>query len=208
MLEVLTGSGLAVAAGLNAYIPLLILGLAGRVFDFVALPAGWAWLENPWIIGILGVLLIVEVVADKVPVVDSINDWIQSVVRPAAGGIAFGTGSASETAVVTDPASFFTSHAWVPVATGILLAFGTHAAKMLARPALNAATAGAAAPVVSAVEDVSSVLLSVMALLVPVIGFVALVGVITLLIFRVRRSRQTRLAQQQRRIPRDTPGLR
>lgn len=198
MLEVLTGSGLAVAAGLNAYIPLLILGLAGRVFDFVELPAAWAWLENPWVLAVLGVLLVVEIVADKVPVVDSVNDWIQSVVRPAAGGIAFGTGAASETAVVTDPASFFTSNAWVPVAIGVVLAFGTHATKMLARPALNAATAGAAAPVVSAAEDLSSVLLSVMALLVPVIGFVALLALIALVVLRIRRARRLRRSRPAR----------
>ncbi|MGV8910971.1 MAG: DUF4126 domain-containing protein [Rhodoglobus sp.] len=196
MLEVLTGSGLAVAAGLNAYIPLLILGLAGRVFDFVELPAAWAWLENPWVLIILGALLVVEVIADKVPAIDSINDWIQSIVRPAAGGIAFGTGAASETAVVTDPASFFTSNAWVPIAIGVVLAFGTHATKMLARPALNAATAGTAAPVVSAAEDLSSVLLSLMALLVPVIGFVVLVLLIALVVLRVRRSRRARLVPQ------------
>ncbi|WP_341954856.1 DUF4126 domain-containing protein [Salinibacterium sp. TMP30] len=196
MLEVLTGSGLAVAAGLNAYIPLLILGLAGRVFTFVELPAAWVWLENPWVLGVLGLLLIVEIVADKVPVVDSINDWIQSVVRPAAGGIAFGTGAASETAVVTDPAAFFTSNAWVPVAIGVVLAFATHTAKMLARPALNAATAGMAAPVVSAAEDVSSVLLSFMALLVPVVGFIVLIGLVALVVLRIRRSRRARLARQ------------
>lgn len=196
MLEVLTGSGLAVAAGLNAYIPLLILGLAGRVFDFVELPGAWTWLENPWVLVILGVLLVVEIVADKIPVVDSVNDWIQSVIRPAAGGIAFGTGAASETAVVTDPAAFFSSHAWVPVAVGVLLAFGTHATKMLARPALNAASAGTAAPVVSAAEDLSSVLLSFMALLVPVIGLVALIALVVLVIMRIRRSRRARLTRQ------------
>ena len=191
MLEVLTGSGLAVAAGLNAYIPLLILGVAGRVFDFVELPAAWVWLENPWVIAILAVLLIVELVADKVPVVDSINDWIQTVIRPAAGGIAFGTGAASETAVVSDPASFFSSTAWVPVVVGIVLALATHAAKMAVRPALNAATAGAAAPVVSTVEDISSVLLSVLALIVPVLGVLAIIGLIVLLVVRVRRARRT-----------------
>lgn len=190
MLEVLTGSGLAVAAGLNAYIPLLILGIAGRTLEFVELPATWAWLENPWVIAILVVLLIVEVVADKVPVVDSINDWIQTVIRPAAGGIAFGTGAASETAVVTDPASFFSSNAWVPVVVGIVLALGTHATKMAARPVLNAATAGVAAPVVSTIEDASSVLLSVLALLVPVLGMILLVGLIALLAVRVRRVRR------------------
>jgi len=196
MLEVLTGSGLAVAAGLNAYIPLMILGLAGRLFDFVELPTAWVWLENPWVLAILGALLVLEIVADKVPVVDSINDWIQSVVRPAAGGIAFGTGAATETAVVADPAEFFSSNAWVPIVIGMLLAFGTHAAKMLARPALNAASAGIAAPVVSAVEDAGSVLLSVMALLVPVLGAAVLLGLLALAAIRVRRARRARAAQR------------
>src|SRR6187431_1705563 len=137
-MEFLTGTGLAVAAGLNAYIPLLVLGLAGRFLDFVDLPANWAWLENEWVLVILGVLLVIEIVADKIPVVDSINDWIQTIVRPASGGIAFGTGSGSTTAVVQDPATFFTSNAWVPIVVGVLLALATHVTKMVARPALNA----------------------------------------------------------------------
>ena len=198
MLEVLTGSGLAVAAGLNAYIPLLILGLAGRFLDFIELPAGWAWLSNEWVLVILGVLLVIEIVADKIPVVDSINDWLQTIVRPAAGGIAFGTGSASATAVVTDPASFFTSNAWVPVAVGVLLAFATHVTKMASRPALNAVTVGAAAPVVSTVEDISSVILSFLALLLPVLVIFAIGGVVVgfIVLFRrkARRRREPDLA--------------
>ncbi len=187
MLEVLTGSGLAVAAGLNAYIPLLILGLAGRFLDFVVLPAGWAWLENEWVLGILGVLLVIEIVADKIAVVDSVNDWLQTIVRPAAGGIAFGTGAASQTAVVTDPASFFTSSAWVPVAVGVVLALATHVTKMASRPALNAVTVGAAAPVVSTAEDIGSVILSFLALLIPVLVIVALGGVVVGFVLLLRR---------------------
>lgn len=194
MLELLTGTGLAVAAGLNAYIPLLALGLAGRFLEFVQLPAGWTWLENEWVLGGLAVLFVIEVIADKVPVVDSINDWIQTIVRPAAGGIAFGTGSASETAVVTDPAAFFESSAWVPVVVGILLALGTHLAKMAVRPALNALTVGAAAPLVSTVEDAGSVLLSLLALLIPVLVILALAGLVVafvLVLRRVLRRRRT-----------------
>jgi uncharacterized membrane protein len=193
MLEILTGSGLAVAAGLNAYIPLLVLGLAGRFLDFVHLPDNWAWLSNPWVLVILGVLLVIEIVADKIPVVDSINDWIQTIVRPVAGGIAFGTGSASGTAVVKDPAAFFTSYAWVPIAIGVLLALATHLTKMASRPVLNAATVGAAAPIVSTAEDFGSVILSFLALLVPVLVIVAIGGVVVgfVALFR-RRFRRRR----------------
>ena len=56
MLEILTGTGLAAAAGLNAYIPLLIMGIAGRI-DWIQLPSGWLWLENEWVMVILGCLL-------------------------------------------------------------------------------------------------------------------------------------------------------
>lgn len=192
MLEILTGSGLAVAAGLNAYIPLLVLGLAGRFLDFVHLPDNWAWLSNPWVLVILGVLLVIEIVADKIPVVDSINDWIQTIVRPVAGGIAFGTGSASGTAVVKDPAAFFTSYAWVPIAIGVLLALATHLTKMASRPVLNAATVGAAAPIVSTAEDFGSVILSFLALLVPVLVIVAIGGVVVGFVALFRRRFRTR----------------
>jgi len=195
MLEILAGTGLAVAAGLNAYIPLLVLGLAGRFLDFIVLPSGWTWLENEWVLVILGVLLVIEIVADKVPVVDSINDWIQTLVRPAAGGIAFGTGSATQTAVISDPASFFSSNAWVPVAVGVGLALATHLVKMAARPALNAVTAGAAAPIVSAAEDLSSVALSLFALLIPVLVVISIGGLIAAAVTLFRRARRRRKPQ-------------
>ena len=190
MLEALAGTGLAVAAGLNAYIPLLVLGLAGRFLDFVELPAGWAWLENEWVLGILGVLLVVEIIADKIPAVDSVNDIIQTVVRPAVGGIAFGTGAGTQTAVVTDPASFFTSNAWIPVAIGIALALGTHIFKATARPVINTATLGVGAPVASTAEDIGAVLLSVFAILIPVLVIFGLIAFVVIVIVVRRRSKR------------------
>lgn len=110
-MELLTGAGLATAAGLNAYIPLLVFGLAARFLDWVQLPPAWAWLSNEWVLLVIGVLLVLEIVADKIPAVDSVNDIVQTVVRPTAGGILFGAGTGSQTVAVTDPASFFTSNA-------------------------------------------------------------------------------------------------
>ena len=189
MLEILTGTGLAFAAGLNAYIPMLLLGLGARFLDFVQLPAGWAWLENEWVLGILGVLLVIEFFADKIPAVDSVNDVIQTVVRPASGGIVFGSGSASETAAVTDPAAFFSSNQWVPIVTGVVIALLVHGAKTAVRPALNVATFGIAAPVLSFFEDVSSVFLSVFALLVPVLVVAAVAGLVVLFVVLLRKRR-------------------
>lgn len=192
MIEVLTGAGLAMAAGLNAYIPLLLLGAASRWLDIVSLPGGWAWLENEWVLGILAALLVVELVADKIPVVDSINDWVQTVVRPTAGGLAFGSGATTETVAVTDPAAFFESNQWVPIVSGVIIALVVHLAKLAVRPVLNAVTAGLAAPVVSTVEDVSSVVLTVLAILLPVLVIVAVPLLAWMAVSGVRRIRSRR----------------
>jgi hypothetical protein len=196
MLEVLTGAGLAAAAGLNAYIPLLVLGLLSAHTDLVHLPAGWAWLENGWVQLILVVLLLVEIVADKIPAVDSVNDVIQTVVRPAAGGIVFGSGAVSETATVTDPASFFTSNQWVPIVAGVLLALVVHGAKAFSRPVANTVTAGVAAPVLSGAEDVTSVALSFVAILVPILVVLILVLMIVAAVLLIRRRIRVRRARR------------
>ena len=189
MLEVLTGTGLATAAGLNAYIPLLVIGALARWTDLIDTPAGWEWLTNGWVLAVLAVLLALEVVADKVPGVDSVNDIVQTVVRPVAGGIAFGAGSSSQTAVVTDPEAFVESGQWVPIVIGIVLALVVHGAKATARPVVNVATLGAGAPVASTVEDATSVGLSFAAILAPVLVLVALVGLVIVWL-RIRRRRR------------------
>ncbi|MDO8338865.1 MAG: DUF4126 domain-containing protein [Microcella sp.] len=197
MLEVLTGTGLAVAAGLNAYIPLLLLGLAGRFLDVVTLPAGWTWLENEWVLGGLAVLLVIEVVADKVPAVDTINDWLQTIIRPAAGGIVFGSGSGAQTVAVSDPAEFVASQEWVPIAAGVVIALVVHLGKMLARPAANALTAGAAAPVLSTAEDIGAIGFSILALVLPVLVVVALLALVIAVPLLLARARRRRLSVDQ-----------
>jgi uncharacterized membrane protein len=196
MLEVLTGAGLATAAGLNAYIPLLVVGLSARFLDWVQLPPAWAWLSNEWVMLIIGVLLVLEIVADKIPAVDSVNDIVQTIVRPTAGGILFGTGTTSETVAVTDPASFFASNQWVPVAIGVLLSLTVHIGKTMARPAANAASFGLAAPVLSTVEDGVSVVLTFFAIVLPVLVILGIVGVVIGAIGLVRRARRRRREKQ------------
>nr|WP_204342423.1 DUF4126 domain-containing protein [Micromonospora terminaliae] len=199
VLEVLTGSGLAASAGLNAYIPLLLMGLLARYTDLMELPSGWQWLGNGWVLLILAVLLAVEVVADKVPVVDHVNDVVQTVVRPTAGGLAFGAGSSSETVTVSDPDTFFSSHQWVPVVVGVLLALGVHLLKSAARPVINATTAGFGAPVASTAEDATSALMSVVAILLPVLVLVFLVGLVAFFFWFLRRRRSRRRERQAAR---------
>lgn len=194
MLEFVVGSGLATAAGLNAWMPLLVLGLADRFLPAVELPAGWAWLSSDLALWIVGALLIIEIVADKIPAVDSVNDAIQTFVRPAAGGIAFGAGASAETVRVDDP-DLFTGTAWVPVVVGIVIALGVHVLKSMARPAANVASAGLAAPLVSTAEDVTSLTLSVLAILLPLVALVVMIGLVVALVLAVRWWRARRRAR-------------
>lgn len=189
MLEFLTGAGLALSAGLNAYVPLIIVGLAGRFTNLLELPDGWSWLTNEWVLIALGVLLAVEVVADKIPVVDHVNDVLQSVVRPVAGGLAFDSGSASQTVAVADPAEFFSSSEWVPIAVGVVLALSVHVSKAVARASVNVATVGTAAPLMSTAEDVGSVGLSVAAIIVPLVVVMALAGFAWFAVWALTRRR-------------------
>jgi Domain of unknown function (DUF4126) len=168
------------------------MGLLARYSDLLDLPTGWQWLSNGWVIVILVLLLAVEVVADKVPVVDHVNDVVQTVVRPTAGGLAFGAGSSSETVTVADPGAFFGSHQWVPIAAGVVIALVVHGVKSASRPVVNATTAGVGAPVASTAEDFSSVVLSFMAILVPILVLIGIGLLIFAAILLMRRRRQRR----------------
>lgn len=192
MLELTTGLGLAASAGLNAWIPLLVLGLLARYTDLITLPASWEWLSNGWVLAILAVLLAVEVVADKIPVVDSVNDILQTVVRPTAGGLVFAAGSSSETVTVTDPGELFDDRGWLPIVVGVVVALLVHAAKAVVRPVVNSATAGLGAPVVSTAEDTTSVLMSLAAIVVPILVIGLLIALVALWWWALRRRRRRR----------------
>lgn len=192
MLEILTGAGLATSAGLNAFIPMLALGLLDRFTNLVELPAAWAWLSSDVSLWILGVLLVVEVVADKIPAVDTVNDAIQTVIRPAAGGITFASGIGTETTTVTDPDQMMSGNVWVPIAIGVAIALVVHLMKAGTRAGANTVTVGAAAPVLSTAEDASAVALSVAALFLPILVAVLIVLLVVGLLLLARRFRRGR----------------
>jgi len=192
--ELMTGFGLATAAGLNAYIPMLAMGLLARFTHLIALPHGWSWLENGWVMSIVGVLLLVEIVADKIPALDSVNDMVQTFVRPTAGGIVFGSGTAAQTAAVADPGEFARTGQWVPVMIGVVTALVVHLTKTAVRPAANVATAGVAAPVLSTIEDVTSVGLVFIAILIPALVLVVMVALVWAAVSLLRRRRRKKRA--------------
>ena len=189
-MELMTGFGLATAAGLNAYIPMLLMGLLARFTRLISLPHGWSWLENGWVMGIVAVLLAVEIVADKIPALDSVNDTVQTFVRPTSGGIVFGSGTAAQTAAVSDPAEFARTGQWVPVVIGVVTALVVHLTKTAVRPAANVATAGVAAPVLSTIEDFTSVSLTFIAILIPALVLLVLIALVWSAIWLLRRRRR------------------
>lgn len=192
VLEVLTGAGLAASAGLNAYIPLLVIGLLARYTSLIEPSSSWHWLANGWVLAILTFLLAIEVVADKIPAVDSANDVLHTLVRPTAGGLAFGAASQAQTVTVTDPGELFSGHRWVPVVVGALIALCVHGTKATARPVINVSTFGVGAPVVSTIEDVISVVMSVVAIVVPFLVVLFLAGLVWSFVWLRRRLRRRR----------------
>jgi uncharacterized membrane protein len=194
MLAMLTGLGLSAAAGLNAYIPMLVVGLLDRYTDLVRLPAEFGWLTSGWAIAALSVLLAAEVVLDKVAVVDSVNDAIQTFIRPAAGGAVF---AATDAAERVDSSSFMQDNPWVGWVLGIVVALVVHLTKASVRPVVNAGTLGTGAPVVSAVEDGVSLGMSIVAILAPIVALIAVLvfGFVAFrLVRRVRARRRRRRA--------------
>ena len=157
---IFTAFGLSASAGLNAYIPLLLVGLIGRYTELMKLNAPWDTLSNPWIILMLSGLVIVEMLADKIPAVNHLNDLIQTLIRPAAGAVAF----AASANVVTDVSPV------LALACGLLVAGTVHVAKAGAvRPMVTATTGGAGNIPVSIAEDIVSTVLSILAILMPIL---------------------------------------
>ena len=170
--SLLTALGLSASAGLNAYIPLLIVAVIGRFTNWITLATPWDALESWWAIGALVVLTSIEFFADKVPAVNHINDALQTFVRPVAGGILF----AASTNVVTN------IHPIVAVIAGLIVAGSVHTVKSAAvRPALTATTGGAANVAASIAEDVAATVLSIVAVVLPVL--VAAVIIVTVSLF-------------------------
>lgn len=186
MIEALGGLGaafgLATSAGLNAYIPLLIVALAARFplnTPLLQLAEPYNLIGSWWAIGVLAVLLFIEMTVDKIPAVDTINDLIQTFVRPAAGAILF----AANANVVTD------IHPVIALLAGLLLAGSVHAAKGTIRPFVTATTAGTGNWLVSIVEDIIAVFVSLLSVLIPVLALLVALA-LTLWIFRIYRRRK------------------
>ncbi|UBH25803.1 DUF4126 domain-containing protein [Micrococcus porci] len=172
--------------------PMLALGLLDRFTPLVDLPPAWAWLSSDVALWVVGILLVLEVVADKIPAVDAVNDVVQTVVRPAAGGITFASGVGAQTVTVQRPDTLLDSQVWVPTLIGAAMALLVHLTKAGTRAAANTVTMGTAAPLLSTAEDASAVVLTAAALFLPVLVLVVLLAVLVGLWAVPRRFRAGR----------------
>jgi hypothetical protein len=180
---VLGAFGLSASAGLNAYIPLLVVSLLAKFTSLIELAEPWNTLESWWVIGVLAVLGTVEMVADKVPVVDDVNDAIQTFIRPVAGAILFATSAKTITDV--NPV--------LSIICGLLVAGSVHAAKSLvARPVIEASTAGVGVPVVSTIEDVLATIISVLSVALPILMVILVFMLIWWVSWFFQRRRKSR----------------
>ena len=131
ILGLFSAFGLSASAGLNAYIPLLVVALLARFTNLLTLNSPWDALSSWWIIGLLIALSIIEFLADKFPAVNHVNDIIQSFIRPTAGAIVF----AASANILTEVSPILS------LACGLLVAGGVHAVKSaVVRPAVTATT--------------------------------------------------------------------
>lgn len=186
LFNLLSAFGLSTSAGLNAYLPLLIVSLTARYTDLLRLEAPFDILTNPWAILIIGILVIVEFVADKVPTVDHVSHAVGMVVHPAAGAILF----ASQQNIIGD------IHPLLALTCGLLLAGGVHSVRATVRPIATATTAGIANPALSFLEDMVAVVGTILAILAPLL---ALLFLGLLLFFALRLIRQLRPRRPDKR---------
>lgn len=186
LFNVFSAFGLSSAAGLNAYIPILAVGLLGR-FEYLALQEPYAILTSTPALIIVAVLAIIDFVADKVPAVDHATHVVGTVVHPIAGAILF----ASQQNLIGN------IHPALALGAGFVMAGGFHATRAAIRPVATATTAGLGNPVISFAEDVLALLMSLLAIFIPILAFVVFV-ILLLVVIRSWRTIRSRVGAIRR----------
>ena len=181
--------GFSLAAGINLYATVAILGLAAR-YGWVALPEQFQVFNNDVIIGAAIVMYVIEFFADKIPYFDSLWDAIHTAIRPIGGAfIAVATlGDASPTVKT------------LVALLGGAVAASSHLTKTSTRAAANTSPEPFSNWILSLGEDVFAVGLGYMALAHPVIALaIAVVVLVLIAIFAVVIVRTVRRWLRRRR---------
>ncbi|MES2463591.1 MAG: DUF4126 domain-containing protein [Armatimonadota bacterium] len=191
ILAVLLGLSLAASAGLNAFLPLLMLSIAGRFhLAGIDLSGNFAWLGSETAIIILAVATVLEVIGDKIPAVDHALHSVGLVVRPIAGWLA-----AASVLGGADPAVA----AVVGLIIGAPTALGFHAAKASTRTVSSATTLGLANPFLSALEDFLSFVVSLVGFIAPVLVPIVL-GLLAWFLWRMAKKAKGTMAFLRRSV--------
>ena len=170
--------GLSTASGLNAYIPLLVVGVLGRYApQLVQLSAPFDLLTNPWVLIILGIIAILDFIGDKIPAIDHVLHAAGVVINPIAGAIV-ALAANSQTGGVNP---------LFAAICGLILAGGAHATRATVRPVATATTAGIGNPFLSFAEDATALVLSVLSIFIPLLAFICVV-IFAVLVFWFLRS--------------------
>jgi uncharacterized membrane protein len=159
LLALVSGIAIAAACGLRAFLPLLALGLAAR-FGVFHLRPGAEWMASDPALWALGIATVLEILSDKVPVVDHALDAVGTLIRPAAawlGAFAVLQGWGSP---------------WAQIAALVLGAgaLAVHGIKAKTRLGSSVATAGHANPLLSVLEDSGVLVLVAAAILAPLLA--------------------------------------
>lgn len=93
--------GLSWASGIRLYATVFIVGVLSK-FNYIHLPVTLEILSNPYVIGISGLLMTIEFLADKIPYIDSVWDSLQTFIRiPAGALLAMGAINTSDPVIAT-----------------------------------------------------------------------------------------------------------
>lgn len=184
---VATAFGLAGAAGLNAWLPVVAAAVLDRA-GVVDLAAPFDQLSTTPALVILGVVFVADFVGDKIPAVDSVLHAIGSVVAPAAGAVLFTGQTGAETDLPTAAA----------ILLGAVTAGSVHLGRATLRPASTVTTGGVGNPILSLSEDAASGILVAAAFLVPLLALALTIALVVAIAFglrRLRRGRRPRLSR-------------
>lgn len=167
--------GFSLAAGVNLYATVAILGLASR-YGWVQLPDQFKTFDHPWIIGIAGALYLVEFVADKIPWVDSVWDSVHTLIRPVGGALIAVASMGDHSPVVTGLIALL----------GGTMAAGSHATKAGTRVVANTSPEPFSNWLLSLGGDAFVIGLSFLALQFPLIALGVSVVVVLLIVLTAR----------------------
>jgi hypothetical protein len=177
--SVFAAVGLSAAAGLNAYLPLLMGAVLERL-DVVELGDPFGALSSNAGIAVLAILLLADLVGDKIPGVDHVLHLAGVVIAPVAGAILFVGQTGVETGI---PAA-------VAVVLGAATAETLHGARASVRPASTASTAGIGNPVLSLGEDVAALALTILAFALPLLALLLALALLAGVVFVAGRLRR------------------